>query len=162
MTWSGRGKPGAFSPVPGAEGRRDRNPRPHGRWRLPHRIVRPAPLLALSVPQARATAEQAEAALAYLSAIDPLMFEIAMDAADLVVGVAPRDEAAGDDEAVPVCRRCGAQGAPSADSVLPTAVPADSRRRAQNAGFGTRLRRWADLHRRHMTIMAGGGTRQER
>jgi hypothetical protein len=58
---------------------------------------------------ARATAEQAEAALAYLSAIDPLMFEIAMDAADLVVGVAPRDEAAGDDEAVPVCRRCGRQ-----------------------------------------------------
>jgi hypothetical protein len=58
---------------------------------------------------ARATAEQAEAALAYLSAIDPLMFEIAMDAADLVVGVAPRDEAAGGDEAVPVCRRCAGQ-----------------------------------------------------
>ena len=58
---------------------------------------------------ARATAEQAEAALAYLSAIDPLMFEIAMDAADLVVGVAPRDEAAGDDEAVPVCSRCAGQ-----------------------------------------------------
>jgi hypothetical protein len=57
----------------------------------------------------RATAEQAEAALAYLSAIDPLMFEIAMDAADLITGVAPRDEAAGDDEAVPVCRLCGAQ-----------------------------------------------------
>ena len=60
---------------------------------------------------ARATAEQAEAALAYLSAIDPLMFEIAMDAADLVVGVAPGDEAAGEDEAVPVCRRCGGQAA---------------------------------------------------
>jgi len=58
---------------------------------------------------ARATAEQAEAALAYLSAIDPLMFEIAMDAADLVVGEPPRDEAAGDAEAVPVCRRCGGQ-----------------------------------------------------
>jgi hypothetical protein len=58
---------------------------------------------------ARATAEQADAALAYLSAIDPLMFEIAMDAADLITGMAPRDEAAGDDEAVPVCRRCGAQ-----------------------------------------------------
>jgi len=58
---------------------------------------------------ARATAEQGDAALAYLSAIDPLMFEIAMDAADLVVGVAPRDEAAGDDEAVPVCGRCGGQ-----------------------------------------------------
>ena len=58
---------------------------------------------------ARATAEQADAALAYLSAIDPLMFEITMDAADLIVGVAPRDEAAGDDEAVPVCHRCGSQ-----------------------------------------------------
>jgi hypothetical protein len=58
---------------------------------------------------ARATAEQAEAALAYLSLIDPLMFEMAMDTADLVVGLAPRDEAAGDDEAVPVCRRCGGQ-----------------------------------------------------
>jgi hypothetical protein len=58
---------------------------------------------------ARATAEQSEAALAYLSSIDPLMFEIAMDAADLIVGVAPRDEAAGGDEAVPVCRRCGGQ-----------------------------------------------------
>ena len=58
---------------------------------------------------ARATAEQAEAALAYLSAIDPLMFEIAMDAADLATGAAPQDEAAGDDEAVPVCRLCGGQ-----------------------------------------------------
>jgi hypothetical protein len=58
---------------------------------------------------ARATAEQAEAALAYLSSIDPLMFEIAMNAADLIVGVAPRDEAAGGDEAVPVCRRCDGQ-----------------------------------------------------
>ena len=55
---------------------------------------------------ARATAEQAEAALAYLSAIDPLMFEIAMDAADLAAGEAPRDEAAGDDEAISVCARC--------------------------------------------------------
>ena len=58
---------------------------------------------------ARSTAEQAEAALAYLSAIDPLMFEMAMDAADLVAGAAPRDEAAGDDEAVPVCSRCAGQ-----------------------------------------------------
>ena len=55
---------------------------------------------------ARATAEQADAALAYLSMIDPLMFEMAMDAADLVTGAPPPDEA---DEAVPVCRRCGAQ-----------------------------------------------------
>ena len=58
---------------------------------------------------ARATADQAETALAYLSVVDPLMFEIAMDAADLVTGVVSQDEAAGDDEAVPVCRRCGAQ-----------------------------------------------------
>jgi hypothetical protein len=57
---------------------------------------------------ARATAEQAEAALAYLSMIDPLMYEIAMDAADLATGAAPQDEATGD-EAVPVCRRCGGQ-----------------------------------------------------
>jgi hypothetical protein len=51
---------------------------------------------------ARATAEQAEAALTYLSVIDPLMFEIAMDAADLTAGEEPEDE-----EPVPVCRRCG-------------------------------------------------------
>ena len=58
---------------------------------------------------ARANAEQAEAALAYLSTIDPLMFETAMDAADQATGVAPRDEAAGDDEAIPVCGRCAGQ-----------------------------------------------------
>jgi hypothetical protein len=58
---------------------------------------------------ARATPDQAEAALAYLSMIDPLMFEIAMDAADLATGAAPRDEAARDDEAAPVCRRCDGQ-----------------------------------------------------
>jgi hypothetical protein len=40
--------------------------------------------------------------------IDPLMFEIAMDAADLATGAAPRDEPAGD-EAHPVCRRCNRQ-----------------------------------------------------
>jgi hypothetical protein len=57
---------------------------------------------------ARATAGQAEAALGYLSMIDPLMFEIAMDAADRITGAAPRDEATGD-EAVPVCCRCGGQ-----------------------------------------------------
>ena len=57
---------------------------------------------------ARATAGQAEAVLAYLSVIDPLMFEIAMDAADLAAGEPPRDEATGD-EAVPVCRRCAGQ-----------------------------------------------------
>ena len=58
---------------------------------------------------AATTSAQATAALAYLSAIDPLMFEIAMDAADLVTGATPQDEAAGDDEAAPVCRRCGGQ-----------------------------------------------------
>ena len=57
---------------------------------------------------ARATAGQAEAALGYLSMIDPLMFEIAMDAADRIAGTAPQDEAT-EDEAAPVCRRCGAQ-----------------------------------------------------
>ena len=60
---------------------------------------------------AQATSEQATAALAYLSMIDPLIFEIAMDTADQAVGAAPRDEAAGNDEAVPVCRRCGGQAA---------------------------------------------------
>ena len=67
---------------------------------------------------ARATAEQTEAALAYLSAIDPLMFEMAMDAADLVVGAAPEDEAAGDEQPVPVCRRCGSQVAIFPDQSL--------------------------------------------
>jgi hypothetical protein len=57
---------------------------------------------------ARATAGQAAAALAYLSMIDPLIFEIAMDAADLAAGAAPRDETA-EDEALPVCRGCGGQ-----------------------------------------------------
>jgi hypothetical protein len=56
---------------------------------------------------ARATAGQAEAALAYLSAIDPLMFEIAMDAGDPFAGAT--EDALEDEEPVPVCRRCGAQ-----------------------------------------------------
>jgi hypothetical protein len=56
---------------------------------------------------ARATAGQAEAALTYLSMIDPLMFEIAMDAADLTAGEASGAEAPVDEEPVPVCRRCG-------------------------------------------------------
>jgi hypothetical protein len=58
---------------------------------------------------ARATAGQAEAALAYLSAIDPLMFEIAMDAADLAAGEAPGAEAPEDEQPIPVCRRCAGQ-----------------------------------------------------
>ena len=56
---------------------------------------------------ARASTGQAEAALAYLSVIDPLMFEIAMDAADLTAGEAPGAEAPVDEEPFPVCRRCG-------------------------------------------------------
>jgi hypothetical protein len=56
---------------------------------------------------ARATAGQAEAALAYLSVMDPLMFEIAMDAADLTAGEAPGAEAPVDEEPIPVCCRCG-------------------------------------------------------
>jgi hypothetical protein len=57
---------------------------------------------------ARATAEQAEAALTYLSMIDPLMFGMAMDAADLTVGLAPGAGGPEDEEPVPVCRQCGA------------------------------------------------------
>jgi hypothetical protein len=56
---------------------------------------------------ARATAEQAEVALAYLSVIDPLIFEIAMDAADLTIGEALGAEPPVDEEPIPVCRRCG-------------------------------------------------------
>ena len=56
-----------------------------------------------------ATAAQSERALAYLSMIDPLMFEIAMDAGALAaVGAAP-EEGSEDPEPVPVCRRCGRQ-----------------------------------------------------
>jgi hypothetical protein len=60
---------------------------------------------------AKATAAQAEAALAYLSAIDPLMFEAAMDAADLIFGetvgsAAPGEEGPDGEEAIPVCRHC--------------------------------------------------------
>jgi len=49
---------------------------------------------------ARATAGQAEAALAYLSAID---------AADLAVGEAPGAEPPKDEQPIPVCRRCAGQ-----------------------------------------------------
>jgi hypothetical protein len=52
---------------------------------------------------ARATPEQIETALAYLSAIDPEAFEIAFTAV-----TAAGDEAGEDEEPVPVCRRCGA------------------------------------------------------
>ena len=58
---------------------------------------------------ARATAEQAEAALAYLSAIDPLMFEIAMAAADLPLDETLWAEAPEDEQPIPVCRQCSVQ-----------------------------------------------------
>jgi len=51
---------------------------------------------------ARATAEQMELALSFLSRIDPEAFEIALAAAD----PAP-DEISPDDEAIPLCRQCG-------------------------------------------------------
>ena len=51
---------------------------------------------------ARVTAGQMEAALAYLSMIDPEAFEIALTAATPDVGDIHEDE-----EAIPVCRRCG-------------------------------------------------------
>jgi hypothetical protein len=63
---------------------------------------------------AGATVEQAEAALAFLSVIDPLMFGIVMDAGDQIVDApagsrdVPAREAPEDEEAIPVCRRCAA------------------------------------------------------
>jgi len=57
---------------------------------------------------ARATAEQAETALAYLSVIDPLIFEMAMDVADLAVE-AVGAETPEDEQPIPVCRRCAGQ-----------------------------------------------------
>ena len=59
---------------------------------------------------ASATAAQSEKALAYLSMIDPLMFEIAMDAGAAAAGAgAGQDEEPEDPEPVPVCRSCGRQ-----------------------------------------------------
>jgi hypothetical protein len=52
---------------------------------------------------ARATAEEMESALAFLSMIDPQAFEIAFTAATPPAGEIPEDE-----EPVPVCRECGA------------------------------------------------------
>jgi len=51
---------------------------------------------------AKASSEQMEAALAYLSMIDPEAFEIALTAATTAAGDIHED-----DEAIPVCRRCG-------------------------------------------------------
>ena len=58
---------------------------------------------------ASTTAEQTEAALAFLSAIDPQMFEIAMDAATQIADDAPEEKEPEDHEPMPVCRRCGGQ-----------------------------------------------------
>jgi hypothetical protein len=52
---------------------------------------------------AKATPEQTETALAYLSVIDPEAFEIAFTAV-----TTPGEETQEDEEPVPVCRRCGA------------------------------------------------------
>ena len=57
---------------------------------------------------ASATAAQSEKALAYLSMIDPLMFEIAMDAGALAA-VGALEEEPEDQEPLPVCRSCGRQ-----------------------------------------------------
>jgi len=51
---------------------------------------------------ARATAEQMEMALSFLSRIDPEAFEIALTAATPAA-----DEIHEDEEAIPLCRRCG-------------------------------------------------------
>jgi hypothetical protein len=52
---------------------------------------------------AKATTDQIQAALAYLSMIDPEAFEIALTAA----APAPADDPE-DDEPIPLCRACGA------------------------------------------------------
>jgi hypothetical protein len=51
---------------------------------------------------AKATTDQMQAALAFLSMIDSEAFEIAMTA------VAPADDAEGDDEPIPLCATCAA------------------------------------------------------
>jgi hypothetical protein len=51
---------------------------------------------------AKATTDQMESALALLSMIDPEAFEIAFTA------VTPAADQPGEDEALPLCRRCGA------------------------------------------------------
>ena len=52
---------------------------------------------------AKATPEQIENALAYLSAIDPEAFDIALTAV-----IPAGDETPEDEEPTPLCRRCGA------------------------------------------------------
>jgi hypothetical protein len=51
---------------------------------------------------AKATSEQMEAALGYLSMVDPEAFEIALTAA-----TSDAAETHEDDDAIPVCRQCG-------------------------------------------------------
>ena len=63
---------------------------------------------------AKATPEQVENALAYLSAIDPEAFEIAFTAVTTAA-----DETQQDEEPVPICRRCGAMIAIFPDHGLP-------------------------------------------
>ena len=58
---------------------------------------------------AEASAEQLNAALAYLSSVDPVTFSAVMDAADILTGTAPTNMPDGASEAVPVCGRCDAQ-----------------------------------------------------
>ena len=60
---------------------------------------------------ARATAEDMETALAFLSMIDPAAFEIVFTAAAAraeVTGEIPDSSNSEDDEPIPVCRECGA------------------------------------------------------
>jgi hypothetical protein len=64
---------------------------------------------------AKASAEEMESALAFLSMIDPEAFEIAFSAAGprvtdvtKVIGVTEDAEAPEDEEPIPVCRECGA------------------------------------------------------
>jgi len=56
---------------------------------------------------AKATTDQMESALAFLSMIDPEAFEIALTA------VTPAADHPEDAEAIPLCRRCGAGSPPS-------------------------------------------------
>jgi hypothetical protein len=57
---------------------------------------------------ARASVEDMESALAFLSMIDPEAFEIALTAAAPRAGETSEDDAPEDEEPLPVCRQCGA------------------------------------------------------
>jgi hypothetical protein len=58
---------------------------------------------------ASTTAEQADAALAFLSLVDPQAFELVLDAAAQMVSGVPADDDPEDQEPAPVCRHCGTQ-----------------------------------------------------